>query len=48
MLNKERVYQRCLDEMEQALLEFIEMYGPTEKAKLAISRLALVRAALGF
>ena len=39
--------KRCVEELEAALLEYIETYGPTEKAKLAISRVATRRAAFG-
>ncbi len=34
---------RCIDELEAALLEYIEKYGPTEKAKRAISRAATMK-----
>ena len=39
--------QRRIDELEAALLEYIEKYGPTAKAKLAISRVVTRRATFG-
>ena len=45
MRKKQRMTQRCLNELEAALLEYIEKFGPTEKAKQAISRLAMARVA---
>lgn len=47
MDEKQKDSQCCLDELEAALLEYIEKYGPTEKAKLAFSRAATRRATFG-
>ncbi|MDV4146657.1 MULTISPECIES: hypothetical protein [Shimia] len=47
MDEKQKDTQRCIDELEAALLDYIEMYGPTEKAKRAIDRAAARRAVLG-
>ena len=44
---KQNDTQRCLGELEAALLEYIVKYGLTEKAKLAISRVATRRATFG-
>lgn len=47
MDEKEIATLRCINELEVALFEYIEKYGPTKKAKLAISRAAITREALG-
>lgn len=47
MNEKQRVIQRCVGELEAALLEYTEKFGPTENAKLAISRLTIARAVFG-
>jgi DNA-binding protein Fis len=47
MTEKERMYQRCIDDLEKALLELVEKYGPTQKSKAAISQLTIARADFG-
>ena len=47
MCEKEALKERCLNELEAALLEYVQSYGPTAKARVAISRLAIARAAFG-
>lgn len=44
---REKAILRCLNEMEAALLAYIEKFGATEEAKLAISRLTIARAVWG-
>ncbi len=44
---KEKALQRCLNEMEAALVTYIEKYGATRQAKKAISRLTIARAVWG-
>lgn len=41
---REKAMLRCLNEMEDALLAYIEKFGATEEAKLAIARLTIARA----
>mgnify|MGYP001029266189 CR=1 FL=1 len=44
MDKKQTVAQSCLDQLEEALLEYVEKYGPTDKAKRAIRLRAISRA----
>lgn len=45
MHEEQRITQRCVNKLEAALLEYIEKYGPTKKANLAISNLMIERTA---
>ncbi len=38
---------RCIEELEAALFEYLEKYGPSEKAKRAINRATTMKADFG-
>ncbi|PUB19266.1 hypothetical protein [Yoonia sediminilitoris] len=44
---REKMTQQCIIDLETALLEYVEKYGPTEQAKRVISRLTIARVAFG-
>lgn len=44
---RENLVQQCMRDLEVALIEYIEKYGPSEKAKTALSRLTLARSSFG-